>query len=94
MVLIQVLTPEEIDPVWHGKTSFHDVEIGGDDSNSDLKLEVNRGAIMAYREAVAYFYNEITSFCASRSVAFLSFRSDESIQNAILEKGYETGLIK
>lgn len=88
VVLIAVLAPEEADPNYAGSLSLLDAETP--DLRNELRLQIDRSALHAYRQAVAHFRNSLSSFCASRNVLLVEARSDESIAHIILQKGLVT----
>lgn len=94
VVLVQVLSEEEKEPPWRGKSILHDVEDQEKKKDNGLKLEINRGAVKAYRDAVDYHLNDIKQFCRSRGIACLHINSGDEITRAILYQGYESGLIR
>lgn len=94
VALIQVLSPEEVEPVYHGRLLLRDSEAMSVEDRRHLRLSADRSAALAYRDAVEYFMWDIHQFCLSRGIAFMSVRSDENIEHVILEKGFKTGLIK
>lgn len=89
VALVQVLSPEEASPMHAGRYMLYDAEDG-----SSMRMEVDRSAAAAYRQALRFFQEDIAAFCAARDIAFISARSDERIEHVILEKGYIAGLIR
>lgn len=85
VILIALLSPEEAEPQYSGPLSLLSVERPA--ARDGLRLRVDRGALQAYRQAVAAFRAELSAFCASRGVTLVEARSDEPIERIILQKG-------
>ncbi|MDO5377179.1 MAG: DUF58 domain-containing protein [Clostridia bacterium] len=86
VVLIALTSPEETEPQYAGPLSLTDMETPG--AHAGLRLNVDRDALWAYRQAVAAFRQELSAFCASRGIALVEARSDEPIERIILQKGW------
>ena len=89
MALIQVLTPQELNPQAGGARNFCDAETG-----THMRVDVNRDALMAYQQAVEYFMNDIRQFCVSRGVPFMTVRSDERVEEVLVTRGCVEELIQ
>lgn len=93
VALIQVLSPEEMDPVLSGRYTFCDAEETGARA-SRITLDVDRDALKAYRETVERFLAEIRRFCASRAVPYLLMQSSECAEDVLRTRGYMEELIR
>ena len=89
VALIQVLTPQELNPQAGGARNFCDAETG-----AHMRVDVNRDALMAYQQAVEYFMNDIRQFCVSRGVPFMTVRSDERVEEVLVTRGCVEELIQ
>lgn len=94
VVLIQVLSPDEITPDINGKVWFMDSEALDDEDERNYKTEITRASLKAYEEAFHYHQNMIKQFCASRNVDFMTVRSDESVERIFYFKAMEAGVVK
>jgi len=92
-MLIQVLSPAELDPRLSGRHTFCDAEETGA-RVSRLTMDVDRDALRAYRETVRQFLAETRRFCASRAVPYMLMRSDERAEEALRTKGCMEELIR
>lgn len=93
VALIQVLSPEELEPVLSGRYTFCDSEESGGHA-SRITLDVDRDALRAYRETVEQFLEGIRRFCASRDVPYLLMRSDERAEDVLRTRGCMEELIR
>ena len=93
VMLIQVLSPAELDPQLSGRHTFCDAEETGARA-SRLTMDVDRDALRAYRETVRQFLAETRRFCTSRAVPYMLMRSDERAEEALRTKGCMEELIR
>ena len=93
VMLIQVLSPAELDPRLSGRHTFCDAEETGARA-SRLTMDVDRDTLRAYRETVRQFLAETRRFCASRAVPYMLMRSDERAEEALRTKGCMEELIR
>lgn len=93
VALIQVLSPGELDPALSGRHTFCDAEEKGG-RGSRMTLDVDRDALLAYRETVKRFLAEIRSFCASRGVPYLLMQSSERAEDVLRTRGCMEELIR
>lgn len=93
VALIQVLSPEELNPSLSGRYTFCDAEESGG-RMSRITLDVDRDALRAYRETVERFLSEIRSFCASRAVPYLLMQSSERAEDVLRTRGCMEELIR
>lgn len=92
--LIQVLSRDEITPALSGKVLMLDAEGFGEEDSKNYKTEVTRSSVKAYEEAFLYHQRDIRRFCAARNVQFITLCSDEPIEQILLQKATEVGLIQ
>lgn len=90
VLMIQVLSPDELYPNFDGRVHMIDSE--SDDRN--MRMIVTRKSVEAYQQAFDEYEQELVNFCASRGVTFFTVCSDEPIEKIIFGKGYETEIIK
>lgn len=90
VLLIQVLSPDELYPGFDGRIHMIDSEI----YDRSMKMIVNKKMMSAYQQALDDYEKEIIDFCASRGVTFFTVSSDDPIEKVIFGKGYEVEVIK
>lgn len=91
VALIQVLSPQELEPALSGRHTLCDAEAG---SAARITLDVDRDALRAYQETLERFLEEIRSFCASRAVPYLLMKSSERVQDVLRTRGCMEELIR
>ena len=93
VLLIQVLTLDEVDPSYSGRVNLIDTEATGVDDLKNLKIRINRSHQLAYNEALRMHHEDLKSFCASRGVAFLSVRCDRPIEKVLFKELLKVGIM-
>ena len=93
VMLVQILSGEELNPGYNGRSILMDTE-ENNLIDKNLKININRSAYEAYKEAVNDYLNDIKKFCNSRGVDYLLLSSDDNIEKLLLEQLYSKGVIK
>jgi uncharacterized protein (DUF58 family) len=94
VMLIQVLSPEEIDPLYNGRTFLKDIEAVDILDERNMKLRITKGNYLAYKEALKDYQAEIKQFCSKRGVRYFSVSSDSAIEELIFGRLMETGDVR
>jgi len=93
VALIQVLSPEELNPAISGRHTLTDAEESSGRA-ARITLDVDRDALRAYQETVKKFLEEIRAFCASRGVPYLMINSSERVEDVLQTRGCMEELIR
>lgn len=93
VLLIQVLTPEEIEPLYNGRVNLIDVEAADLMDDKNMKLRITRGMQIAYSEALKDLIGDIKTFCSSRNVGFITVRTDRPIEKMLFGELLKTGIM-
>ncbi len=94
VMLVQVLSPEEVDPVVSGRIHLVDYEATDPLDERNFKMKITKAHIKAYREAFADFIADIKSFCAARDVAYVSAVCNEPVEKMLFESMYKVDIVK
>ncbi len=94
VLLVQVLSPNEIDPPYRGRVQLIDSEASHAFDERNLKMKITKSHIEAYKEALRDYQEDIKNYCSSRGVHFISSPSNESIEQFVFEKLERIGTIK
>ena len=94
VALVQVLSRDEVEPGFGGKMLLLDAEAPEREDERNVRFEITRSTLKAYKEAVAYHQNELRRFCANRGVSFFSLCTDENPEEEFFRKGSEEGLVQ
>lgn len=93
VLMLQVLTREERDPLYSGRFNLIDSESQVLEDYRNLRIRISRSMLEEYSETVAEEIENITRFCVSRGITFLSFDTEERIEKAIFKKLLQADLI-
>jgi uncharacterized protein (DUF58 family) len=93
VILIQVMTLDEIDPSYTGRVNLIDNESYGLEDPKNIRLKIGRANQIAYNEALKDFKEDIRSFCNSRQVDFVSVSTDEPIEKMLFKELLKVGII-
>jgi uncharacterized protein (DUF58 family) len=94
VMLIQVLSPEEIDPRYNGRTFLKDIEAEDILDDRNMKLKITKSNYLAYKEALSDYIQEIKQFCSARGVRFFSVNSETPVEKLIFGKLLESGDVR
>ncbi len=93
VMLLQILSPEEVKPDFRGDIHFIDLESELPKDPRNVHMKVGRALMKAYDEAVESYIAEISDFCRSRGATYIYATTDMPVEQVIFEKGYETDRI-
>ena len=93
VLLIQVLTPDEIDPSYTGRVHLIDAESETIDDGKNMKIKIDRSHQLAYEQALADQREELRSFCASRGADFISICCDQPIEKVLFKELLKVGIM-
>ncbi len=93
VLLVQVLSPDELDPVYSGRVNLIDAESTDLMDIRNMKLRITRGMQAAYLEAMHDLIEDIRSFCASRDAAFITVSSDQPIEEVFFGELLKAGMM-
>ena len=94
VLMIQVLSPDELYPNFDGRVHMIDSESISFDDPKNMRMRVTRKMVEAYQRAFDDYEKELIDFCASREATFFTVSSDDPIEKVIFGKGAEVELIK
>lgn len=93
VLLVQVLTPEEVDPVYEGRVQLIDSESVDMEDFKNLKLRMTSDMLSAYEKALQDNFEELKSFCASRGAGFIRVTTDTPIEKMLFGELLKVGII-
>lgn len=93
VLLVQILTPEELDPSYEGRMNLIDSEAGAENDSKNMKLRITRSMLKAYQEAMDAFKADIKAFCSKRDVSFVTLRTDVPIEEELFSDLLKVGIM-
>ena len=94
LLLIQVLSPEEVEPLYMGRVHLLDAEAGDLGDPRNLKVRITRGLQETYDEALQGLIGEIRTYCAKRGAAFLTVRTDLPLEKTFFKELLKVGIME
>ncbi len=93
VLLLQVLSPDEIEPVYNGRVNLIDCESEDLSDGRNMKLRITRAMQLAYQDAFNDLVADIKSFAASREAGYALFNTNVKLEKAIFGELLKTGIM-
>ena len=93
VLMVQILTPEELDPSYDGRVSLIDAESVDLSDDRNMKMRITRSMQKAYQEALRDFKEDIKTFCSKRNVDFISISTDAPIERVLFNELLKAGIM-
>ena len=93
VLLIQIMTLDEIDPSYSGRVNLIDAEANGMEDNKNMRIKISRSNQLAYAEALKDFREDLRSFCASRGQDFISVSTDQPLERMLFKELLKVGIM-
>ena len=93
VLLVQVLTPDEVDPSYTGRVNLIDVETDNVEDMRNMKIKIDRASQVAYEEAMRDMLEDLRSFCNSRGASFVSICTDQPIEKVLFKELLKVGIM-
>ena len=93
VLLVQILTPDELDPIYNGRLNLIDAEAEDLADPRNMKLRITRGLQLAYQEAMSDFKADLKSFCVSRGAEFVSIDTERQIEKMLFSELLKVGIM-
>ena len=94
VLLLQVLTPDELDPMYDGRFNLVDSEAVDLSDNKNMKIRITRSMQMAYAEAMKDFREDIRSFCSKRGVDYITVNTEHPIEKVLFGELLKAGMME
>ena len=93
VLLVQLMTPDELEPVYDGRLNLIDAEAEDLTDSRNMKLRITRSLQLAYQEALKDFKADLKSFCVSRGAEFIAIDTDKSIEKMLFGELLKVGIM-
>ncbi len=94
VMLVQIMTPEELSPAFDGRMHLLDSEMQDEMDEKNMKMKITRGMLLAYQEALRDHVNEIKTYCHSRGAEFITVTTDKPIEKALFGELLKVGIVE
>jgi len=89
VTLLQILSPDELNPSLRGDLALVDRETG-----ARREVTVTAAAVRAYQERLAAYTQEIAAYCHGHDIAFLQLSSALSLADVVLRVLRKNGVVR
>ena len=93
VLLVQVLTPEEVDPSYTGRVHLVDVESETLEDERNMKIKIDRASQIAYEQAMNEIREELSSFCNSRGATYVTICTDQPVEKTLFKELLKVGIM-
>ena len=93
VLLVQVMTPEEADPLYMGRVNLIDSESVDISDTRNMRIKIDRSSLNAYEEALNAMTEDLYTFCNSRGAMFVSVRTDQPIEKVLFKELLKVGIM-
>ena len=94
VLLVQVLTADELAPAYDGRVNLIDVESVDAADFRNMKMKITRSMQKAYEEAMHDFQEDIRTFCSKRGVDYITVRTDTPIEKVLFGELLKVGIME
>lgn len=94
VLLVQIMTPDEVDPTYDGHVHMIDSESEDSSDPKNMKIKITRGMQQAYDEALKDYLQDMKTFCSKRGVDFVAIRTDREIEKALFGELLKVGIME
>lgn len=94
VLLVQVLTADELEPAYDGRVNLIDSESVDAADFRNMKIRITRSMQKAYEEAIRDFQEDIRSFCSKRGVDYITVRTDTPIEKVLFGELLKVGIME
>ena len=93
VLLLQILTPEELEPTYTGRVNLIDSESLDISDPKNMKLRINAGLQSAYQMALDEFKKDISDYAKKREVDYISIDTSEPIESVLFKQLLKVGMM-
>ncbi len=93
VLLIHVLTPDELDPAYDGRVSLIDAESLDLADLKNMKINITRSMQMAYEDAVRDFKEDVRSFVVKRGGSCVFVNTEDPIEQVLFGGLFKVGIM-
>ena len=94
VMLVQTLTPEEIDPTYDGRINLIDAESVDLSDSKNMRIRINSNMLAAYQEAMHAFKEDMKTFCSKRGVDYVTVSTGDPIEKVLFSELLKVGIME
>ena len=93
VLLVQIMTPDESEPVYDGRLNLIDSEAEDLTDSRNMKIRITRSMQLAYQDALNDFKADLKSFCVSRGAEYIFIDTEKSIEKMLFGELLKVGIM-
>ena len=87
--IVQVLSPQELDPALTGDLRLKDIEDG-----DKAEITISSPLLKKYKKTLAAYTNQLRDFCARREIMLVTVPSDTPVETMVLDHLRRRGVVR
>lgn len=93
VLLIQILSKEDIQPKFSGRMRLMDVESTDLLDSRNLRMNITKGHLQAYQAALKDYLDDMKTFTNKRGVHLIQTTSDEAVEKVVFKELLKVGTV-
>ena len=93
VLLVRIMTPDELEPSYDGRVNLIDCEAGGMEDPRNMRIRITRANQLAYEQALKEVQEDMQSFCASREADFVTVSTAEPLERMLFKELLKVGIM-
>ncbi len=93
VMLVQIMSPEEVDPSYDGRVNMLDSEAEDIADFRNMKIKITKSMRKAYDEALRDYLSDMKNFCLKRNAEFVTVRTDLPIEKVLFGELLKSGIM-
>ena len=93
VLLIQVMTPEELEPTYTGRYQLIDKESSSLMDSRNMRIKIDRSFQEAYEMALKNMLEDLRSFCHTRGAQFITVNTAKPIEEMLFKELLKVGIM-
>ena len=94
VMIVQVLSPDEIDPAYDGRVNLIDSESVDVSDSKNMRIRITRSMQAAYEQALKDYRAGIAEYCKKRSVEYITVQTDKPIERELFGELLKAGIME
>ena len=83
VLLVQIMTPDELDPAYDGRVHLIDSESCDIADGKNMRMRITKSMLKAYEEALSDFKADMKAFCSKRGVDYVTISTEHPIERVL-----------
>jgi hypothetical protein len=93
VLLMQIMTPDELDPAYDGRVHLIDTESYDITDDRNMKMRITKSMLQAYQEALADMKADMKAFCSKHGVDYVSISTADPIERVLFNELLKAGIM-